>query len=227
MSDTERKPGRPRNPDLEARRRAEILEVAGTVFARHGFAATQVQTIADELGIGNGTIYRYFPNKETLFLAAVEKGLAVLRETMDRIMQEHDDPFVQIEQAILAYLTFFHTRPHMAELFIQERAAFRDRHRPLYFQTKDEHEKCQHDEFFRRLMETKKVRTMDQEEFMSVLGDLLYGTILTNLLTGRPVEPTNQARAILNMVLHGILLPRSAAPSRTPHRSSRRNKVQP
>ena len=48
-------PGRPKDPELEARRRAQILEVAARVFAAHGFANTQVQTIANHVGVGNGT----------------------------------------------------------------------------------------------------------------------------------------------------------------------------
>src|SRR5262249_32091652 len=46
------------------------------------------------------------------------------------------DPLARFEAAVLAYLTFFDDRPEMAELFIQERAHFRDRHRPLYFDMK-------------------------------------------------------------------------------------------
>src|SRR5262245_36435333 len=75
---TPRKPGRPRDPGLEARRKAEILDAAARTFAANGFAATDVQVIADRLGVGKGTVYRYFPTKEALFLAAVEAGLREL-----------------------------------------------------------------------------------------------------------------------------------------------------
>src|SRR5699024_4707587 len=57
---TTRRPGRPKVPGLELRRRTEILDAAATQFARNGFAATDVQVIADQLGIGKGTVYRYF-----------------------------------------------------------------------------------------------------------------------------------------------------------------------
>ncbi len=199
-------PGRPKDPELEVRRKAQILDVAARVFATYGFANTQVQTIANHLGVGNGTIYRYFPTKDQLFLAAVERGLKELDTEMDRVLTQPLDPFEQITLAIRTYLDFFHRRPEMAELFIQERAAFPHHHRPLYFATREEDEKaCKHAEFFRRVMETGRVRAMPMERLFSVVGDLLYGTILTNLLSGRPADPESQARDVVDVIFNGIV----------------------
>src|SRR5262245_46959812 len=162
-----RKPGRPRDPELEARRRAQILDTAAKVFAGFGFAATDVQVIADRLGVGKGTVYRYFPTKEQLFLAAVERGLQELTAEMDRTVDDPvEDPLEQTRRAVRAYLEFFRRRPEMAELFIQERAAFPHHHRPLYFSMKDDtdHE-CKHAEFWARLVASGKVRPMPVERF--------------------------------------------------------------
>ncbi len=201
-----RKLGRPRDPDLEARRKAEILDAAAAIFAANGFAGTQVQTIADRIGVGNGTIYRYFPTKEELFLAAVERGLAELAETIEPHMTTELAPVETVRKIVREYLRFFHRRPEMAELFIQERAAFPKHHRPLYFVVKDEDGKeCKRADLFRRLVAEKCVRSMPAERFFSVIGDLLYGTILTNLLTGRPVKPDRQAEDVLDVIFHGVL----------------------
>jgi AcrR family transcriptional regulator len=199
-------PGRPRDPELEARRKAQILDVAARVFATYGFANTQVQTIANHLGLGNGTIYRYFPTKDQLFLAAVDRGLKELTVEMDRVMEQPLDPVEQIGLVIRTYLGFFHRRPEMAELFIQERAAFPHHHRPLYFATKeDDAQMCKHTAFFRRLMDTGRLRPMPMERLFAVVGDLLYGTILTNLLSSRPADPESQARDVVDVILNGIV----------------------
>jgi AcrR family transcriptional regulator len=199
-------PGRPKDPELEARRKAQILDVAARVFATYGFANTQVQTIANHLGVGNGTIYRYFPTKDQLFLAAVERGLNELTLEMDRVLEQTLDPLETIALAIRTYLGFFHRRPEMAELFIQERAAFPHHHRPLYFATREEDEKmCKHAELFRRLMDTGRVRPMPMERLFAVVGDLLYGTILTNLLSGRPADPELQTQDVVDVIFNGIV----------------------
>jgi AcrR family transcriptional regulator len=199
-------PGRPKDPELEARRKAQILDVAARVFAAHGFANTQVQTIANHVGVGNGTVYRYFPTKEELFLKAVERGLRELTAEMDRVLELPLDPLDILVEAVRKYLEFFHRRPEMAELFVQERAAFPHHHRPLYFATREDDEQaCKHAAFFRSLLETGRVRPMPFEKLFSVIGDLLYGTILTNLMSGRPADPESQARDVADVILNGIL----------------------
>lgn len=200
--------GRPRNPELEARRKAQILDVAAREFARYGFANTQVQTIANRLGVGNGTVFRYFPTKEKLFFEAVKRGLDELKVEVDRVFELPTDPLDQLVAAIRTYLDFFHRRPEMAELFIQERAAFPHHHRPLYFATREEDDQaCKHVSLFRRLMATGRVRPMPFERLFSVVGDLLYGTILTNLLSGRRADPATQADDMIDVILSGILTP--------------------
>jgi AcrR family transcriptional regulator len=204
---TDRKPGRPKNPEHTAARTAEILAAAAAEFAAVGYAAADIQAVADRVGIGKATVYRYFPTKEVLFLATVRRGLDELTAVMNPIVADTAvDPFAQVRQAVTAYLQFFADQPELAELFIQERAAFRGHHVPLYFDDTAE-ETCQHQQFFARLAATGRLRPITQERFFQVLGDLLYGTILTNLLTGRPAAPREQADAILDIVFHGLLTP--------------------
>jgi hypothetical protein len=46
---------------------------------------------------------------------------------------------------------------------------------------------------------------MPAERFFDVIGDLLYGTILTNLLSGRPADPVAQTEDVLDVVMTGLL----------------------
>jgi AcrR family transcriptional regulator len=52
-----------RRDAIENRRR--VLDAAATVFAAHGLDAP-VEEIAHAAGVGMGTLYRRFPNKEAL-----------------------------------------------------------------------------------------------------------------------------------------------------------------
>src|SRR3546814_17619533 len=54
----------------EQTRRA-ILAAAIERFGREGYRATSVADIARAAGVGGTVAYAYFPNKETLFLAAI------------------------------------------------------------------------------------------------------------------------------------------------------------
>jgi AcrR family transcriptional regulator len=48
-------------------RRAAILAAALDVFSEHGFAAARLDDVAQKAGVAKGTLYLYFPDKESLF----------------------------------------------------------------------------------------------------------------------------------------------------------------
>lgn len=55
------------------KRRLVLLDTAISKFAEGGFAKTTVKDIAASAGISSGLMYHYFPSKEKLLEAAVEK----------------------------------------------------------------------------------------------------------------------------------------------------------
>lgn len=53
-------------------RMTEILSVARSVFSSRGFHATAVTEIAQQLGIAEGTVFKYFPTKRDLLNQVIE-----------------------------------------------------------------------------------------------------------------------------------------------------------
>jgi AcrR family transcriptional regulator len=197
-------PGRPRDEALQSRRREEILDAAAPLFAERGFASTDVQVLADLLQVGKGTIYRYFPSKADLFLATVERGVRGLHQAIEARVADVADPLEQIVVAIHAYLEFFDAHPALVELFIQERAQFKDRKTPTYFAVHAAHVGPWR-EMYQRLVQEGRVRDLPQTEDQEVVHDLLYGTILANYFTGRRSSHAEQAQNIVDIVFQGIL----------------------
>jgi len=79
------------NPKKGEQTRQGILQAAITRFGRDGFRATSVADIAREAGVGGTVAYAYFPNKEALFLAAVdEDAAAVIAEGLSAVSDEAD-----------------------------------------------------------------------------------------------------------------------------------------
>lgn len=58
-----------------AERPTELLEAALEQFYRVGFSSAKIEEIARAAGVTVGTVYRYFPSKEALFRAVVERHL--------------------------------------------------------------------------------------------------------------------------------------------------------
>jgi AcrR family transcriptional regulator len=195
--------GRPKDEQLAARRTEEILDVAARLFASRGYRNTDLQVVADELRVGKGTIYRYFPTKRDLFLAAVDRGMQRLSQFIDASMIAQD-PAARVEQAIRAYLSFFEANAEFVELLIQERAEFKDRPKPTYFEHRDAN-LSKWEVLIRQLIATGRVREMRIDTITNVVGDLLYGTMFTNYFSGRQRPLDEQADDILEVVLIGLL----------------------
>src|SRR4051794_9488724 len=90
-------PDRPLRKDAE-RNRQRILAAAGELFAEVGLCAT-LDAVAERAGVGVGTVYRRFPDKEALIDALFEERIddvvAVARECLE------------IDDAWDALVTFF------------------------------------------------------------------------------------------------------------------------
>jgi AcrR family transcriptional regulator len=56
-------------------RRHEVIDAACRIFARLGYAATNVEDIAKEAGMAKGTVYLYFKSKEEVFVAVLARDL--------------------------------------------------------------------------------------------------------------------------------------------------------
>src|SRR3954454_3067298 len=68
--------------------RAAILDAAIVRFGRDGYRVTSVADIARDAGVGGTVAYAYFPNKEALFLAALdEDAAAVIHEGMSSVLE--------------------------------------------------------------------------------------------------------------------------------------------
>lgn len=202
--------GRPPDAQRLERRRAEILDAATASFARHGFALTDVQAIADALVIGKGTIYRCFPSKEALFLAAVDQGMRRLKQAVDHAAADVERPLEKIAAGMRAYLAFFDEHPEIVELLIQERAHFRDRKTPTYFVHRDANiGPWRH--LFQGLVDAGIIRDRPVGPCIEVISNLLYGTMFTNYFAGRKTPLASQCDDMLELIFQGLLVHRQDA----------------
>ncbi|NVB85628.1 MAG: TetR/AcrR family transcriptional regulator [Kofleriaceae bacterium] len=72
----------------EARQR-QILACAKRVFAERGFHAANVSHICAAAGIGRGTLYQYFANKQSVLTAILRETLERVRALMEKMAAEN------------------------------------------------------------------------------------------------------------------------------------------
>jgi AcrR family transcriptional regulator len=71
--------------------REKILRAAREVFGQHGLGVT-LDDVARHAGVGVGTVYRRFPDKETLVRALFEQDLGIRQASAERALA-HPDPW--------------------------------------------------------------------------------------------------------------------------------------
>ena len=82
------------------KKRKEIMEAAIAVFSRTGYHRTKIKDIADEAGLGKGTVYEYFDSKEDLFLKMAEHLFGQYLENQEAMLRTIADPEKQIRTLI-------------------------------------------------------------------------------------------------------------------------------
>jgi AcrR family transcriptional regulator len=192
-------------------RRGQIVEAATQLFAELGYADCEMERVAARLKVAKGTLYLYFKSKEELFYACVDQAMVELQAAVNAAAEKVDDPLQKIPAAIRAYLEFFDANPQYVELFIQERANFRDRQRPSYFKHRDAN-RGPWRELYRGLIEAGRLRDdMPVERLLDAIGNLMYGTMFTNRFAGRSISIDDQFDSLMKIIFRGILAQRETA----------------
>ena len=77
-------------------RHEAILDVAAQSFLENGYAATTMNAIAATLGGSKATLWSYFPSKDVLFAAVLDRATSTFRQQLALILNPDDPP----EQAL-------------------------------------------------------------------------------------------------------------------------------
>ncbi len=103
--------------DKDKKRRA-ILQAAMQVFARDGYHRAKMESVAEEAGIGKGTVYEYFKSKADLFIALHDHMLTELKGFYMKELSEIREPTLMLERFIaVAFETFRAWEPFFLVFF--------------------------------------------------------------------------------------------------------------
>lgn len=91
-------------------RKDVIIDAAERVFAMKAFDAVTMRDIASEAGICHATIYRYFPDQQTLFVEAFLRGVQQLLPLLEEAVRENQD--APVDAAAGVFLGFLSEKDH-------------------------------------------------------------------------------------------------------------------
>jgi AcrR family transcriptional regulator len=84
------------------RNRESVLDAAGELFAQRG-DAVQMDEIAERAGLGVGTLYRHFADKQALLAAIIGRRFEAIY-ALARTAEETEDPWTAFESLLHGYL---------------------------------------------------------------------------------------------------------------------------
>lgn len=90
---------RPSRLKRQEDQRRRILDAAIRCFARGGFHATGMQAVCAEAGMSPGALYRYYPSKEAIIEAIVERDRADIPRQLAPLLEAEDVVGALIETA--------------------------------------------------------------------------------------------------------------------------------
>ncbi|WP_013627304.1 TetR/AcrR family transcriptional regulator [Rubinisphaera brasiliensis] len=197
-----------------AKKQRDILTTALQVFAKEGFRNTDVQVIADLAGVGKGTVYRHFGNKEQLFLATAKYCVNRLGEyvekqvgdelTVSAIIEKNGTPEL-LRRIARSCAEFYQKHPHAIEIMIQERAEFRESVYPTHLMFRAE-TRAGFDELIRLAMERGEIRQGNVKEVSDTFGDLLFGSLINGCLEGGKTKLVERVEKAVDLLLNGLVI---------------------
>lgn len=96
------------NPMTKAQQReattARLIEVACTIFTRHGYANASTEEIVHLADVTRGALYHHFGSKEGLFKAVLGHIQKKVGERIETVTSEYQDGWDQIIAGSIAFL---------------------------------------------------------------------------------------------------------------------------
>jgi AcrR family transcriptional regulator len=108
--------------------REAILDATDRLLARYGYKKMTIDDVAQEVGIGKGTIYLHFSSKEEVALSHIDRIVARLSERLRAIAQLDAPPAERLRQMLIERVVFrFDSVQHYTQSLNDLLAALRPR----------------------------------------------------------------------------------------------------
>jgi AcrR family transcriptional regulator len=94
----------------------KILAAAARLFATHRFHEARMEDIAAAAEVGKGTLYRYFRDKEELYLALLARAAEAILGKLHAAVQHPGSPREKLVAVVASLIGYFDEQPHLLDV---------------------------------------------------------------------------------------------------------------
>ena len=88
-------------------KKEEIIDSAIRVFREKGYAATSIQDIVTDIGVGRATFYLFFKNKNEIFLDCFDRLFSELFKGVLEEIKSEQDPLARLQKRARIFLSSY------------------------------------------------------------------------------------------------------------------------
>ncbi len=107
--------------NLDAVKQRRIVDAALKEFSEHGYEGASINRLVFGLGISKGSIFKYFRNKNSLFLFVFEHALRLVKDELRKVRSDTNEleVFDRIRQALLNGIRFVRKNPKISSIYFR------------------------------------------------------------------------------------------------------------
>ncbi|MCA1633814.1 MAG: TetR/AcrR family transcriptional regulator [Acidobacteria bacterium] len=185
-----------------------ILDATDRLLARYGYKKMTMEDLAQEVGIGKGTIYLHFPSKEEVVLSHVDRIVERLKVELSVIAGREQSPATRLREMLLTRVLYrFDSVQHYTESLSDLLAALR----PGLLTRRRRHFEEEAQILADVLREGKREGLFELRDAASTARTLLTATnaLLPYSLSARELgkreDVAAEAARVVALLLHGLL----------------------
>lgn len=184
--------GRPRDPKTDER----IIEAAADLLRRRGFERMTVDDVAAEAGVGKATVYRRWPSKDDLAVAAMERLYAI------EIPEPNTGSIrTDLAESYRSVISFVGSPEGSAYLKMSIAESVRDERIAALYRRATERAEAQARKMFERAVERGEIRP---DVDLNCCVQWLGGIIASRAITNRPLPTLEEVPHLVDLTLRGV-----------------------
>ena len=197
---------KPRRRRMDAgERQEEIIQAALDLAARHGVESVTTQDMADALGLTQGAIFRHFPTKDDIWLAAIHWVRSRLMKVVSAAAAKGENPLDALEKMFFAHVSFIARHPAIPRMVFSDQLLRRDTRLKLLIQEI----LTGYEAKIAGLLDQAKVaglvrQDVDEDSAATLFIGMIQGLVLQSSIFGGRRSLPEEAKKVFPIYLKGI-----------------------